>query len=67
MRKQNPLKYNEQYVSYDVESLFTNVSVQETIEYIINEIYKENKRPKLCSKLIFKQLMQVKKRCSIHA
>ena len=47
IREQDPLKYNEQYVSYDVESLFTNVPVQETTEYIINEIYKENKLPKL--------------------
>ena len=39
-----------------MESLFTNVSVHETIEYIINEIYVENKLPKLCSKLIFKRL-----------
>ena len=44
-------------VSYDVESLFTDVPVQETIEYIINEIYAENKLPKLCSNLIFKQLL----------
>ena len=40
-----------------MESLFTNVSVHETIEYIINEIYVENKLPKLCSKLIFKRLL----------
>ena len=57
IREQDPLKSNEQYVSYDVESLFTNVSVHETIEYIINEIYVENKLPKLCSKLIFKRLL----------
>ena len=55
--EQDPLKSNEQYVSYDVESLFTNVPVHETIEYIINEIYVENKLPKLCSKLIFKRLL----------
>ena len=35
----DPLKSNEQYVSYNVESLFTNVPVHGTIEYIINEIY----------------------------
>ena len=40
-----------------MESLFTNVPVHETIEYIINEIYVENKLPKLCSKLIFKRLL----------
>ena len=57
IREQDPLKFNEQYVSYDVESLFTNVPVHETIETIINEIYVENKLPKLCSKLIFKRLL----------
>ena len=55
--EQDPLKSNEQYASYDVESLFTNVPVNETIEYIIKEIYVENKLPKLCSKLIFKRLL----------
>ena len=55
--KQDPLKSNEQYVSYHVESLFTNVLVHETIEYIINEIYVENKLRKLCSKPIFKCLL----------
>ena len=43
-------------VSYDVDSLFTNVPVHETTEYIINEIYVEKKLPKLCSKLVFKRL-----------
>ena len=62
IREQDPLKYNEQYVSYDVESLLTNVPVQETTEYIINEIYKEKKLPKLYSKLMFKRLLQVKNR-----
>ena len=56
-REQDPLKSNEQYVSYNVESLFTNVPVHETIEYVINEIYVENKLPKLCSKMIFKRLL----------
>ena len=34
IKQQPPLKENEEYVSYDV-SLFTNVPVRETIEYII--------------------------------
>ena len=57
IRRQDPLKYNEQYVSYNMESLFNNVPVHETIEHIINEIYVENKLPKFCSKLIFKRLL----------
>ena len=40
-----------------MESLFTIVSVYKTIEYIINEIYVENKLSKLCLKLIFKRLL----------
>ena len=47
---------DEEYVSYDIESLFTNVSITETIEYILDEIYVNNKLPKLSSRLIFKRL-----------
>ena len=57
IHEQDPLKSIERYVSHNVESLFTNVLVHETIEYIINEIYVENKLPKVCSKLIFKRLL----------
>ena len=45
MREQPPLKPTEEYVSYDVESLFTNVPVIETIDYILEEIYVKNKIP----------------------
>ena len=57
LQQQNPLLPNEEYVSYDVKSLFTNVSIQETIDYILDEIYVKNKLPKICSKLIFKRLL----------
>ena len=33
--------YDERYVSYDVDSLFTNIPVAETIEHIIHQIYIE--------------------------
>ena len=33
------LKEDEEDISYDVESLFTNVPIDETIEYILDEIY----------------------------
>ena len=51
------LQDDEEDISY--ESLFTNVPVEETIEYILDEIY-ENKRLKpLCkSRLIMKRLLQ---------
>ena len=44
-------------MQYDVESLFTNVPINETIEYILNKIYVHNKLPKLCSRLIFKRVL----------
>ena len=57
LRDSPPLKADEEYVSYDVDSLFTNIPLMETIEYIIKQIYTENKLPKICSKLIFKRLL----------
>lgn len=48
---------NEEYVSFNVNSLFTNVPIQETINYIIDEIYVEIKLLKICSKLIFRCLL----------
>ncbi len=39
----------EEFVSYDVESLFTNVLVRQTNGYIIDQIYDENKlKPIAC-------------------
>ena len=38
-----PLQDDEEDVSYDVESLFTNVPIQETINYIIEQIYVHKK------------------------
>ena len=46
IRNQPPLQPNEEYVSYNVESLFTNVPVKKTIEYILEEIYKHDRLPK---------------------
>ena len=35
-----PLQKNEeQYVMYGIDSLFTNIPLKETINYIINNIY----------------------------
>ena len=55
--QQPKLDENEEYVSYDAESLFTNVPIKETIDYILDEIYVHNKLPKICSRLIFKRLL----------
>ena len=57
LKTQQPLQENEEYISYDVESLFTNVPVRETIDYIVHQICNENRLPKICSKLIFKRLL----------
>ena len=57
LKDQTPLNPNEEYVSYDVEFLFINIPVGETINYIIDEIYQEKKLPQICSKTIFKRLL----------
>ena len=48
---------SEEYVSYDVESLFTNVPVIETIDYILDEIYEKKRLPSLCKRSLFKKLL----------
>ena len=57
IREHPPLEENEEYVSSDVESLFTNVPIDDTIKYILEEIYTHNNLPHICSKLIFKRLL----------
>ena len=57
IREQLPLEENEEYVSYDVELLFMNVSIHDTEKYILEEIYTHNKLLHICSKLIFKRLL----------
>ena len=56
IKNQTPLSPDEEYVSYDVVSLFTKIPVEETIEYIIYQIYNEKKVPQICSKTIFRRL-----------
>ena len=53
-----PLKHDEEYVSCDVQSLFTNIPLKETIDYILEQIYVHNKLPIICSKLIFRRLLE---------
>ena len=57
LRHLPPLKNGEQYVSYEVDSLFTNMPLKETIDYILEEIYVNKKMKSICSKLIFKRLL----------
>ena len=52
-----PKHNDEQDVSYDVESLFTSIPLQDTINYILNEIYVNKTIKPFCQKkLIFKNL-----------
>ena len=51
------LDENEILVSYDVSSLFTEVPLDETFNYIIDAIYEKNMLPQLSSKLIFRRLL----------
>ena len=55
LKDQTPLNPNEEYVSYDVDSLFTSIPVDKTINYMVNEIYQKKKLPQICSKTIFKR------------
>ena len=57
LKQQDPLLPDEEYGSYNVESLFTNVLVHETINYILQEIYIKEKLLIICSKLIMKHLL----------
>ena len=49
LHQQGPLSPNEEYVSYGAESQRTNVPIQETIDYIIDDTYVKHKLPKICS------------------
>ena len=51
IKNQSPLSPDEEWISYDLDSLFTNIPVEETIEYIIYQIYNEKKVPQICPKL----------------
>ncbi|XP_066931880.1 uncharacterized protein [Clytia hemisphaerica] len=51
------LNDSEEFVSYDVESLFTNVPVRPTIDYIIDKIYNRKKFKPIASKTVFKRLL----------
>ena len=43
--------------SYDIESLFTNIQIEETISYITEQIYVHKKLMPICLKLIFRKLL----------
>ena len=51
------LNDNKVLVSYDVTSLFTQIPLEEIIDYILDQIYVQNKLPAIACKLIFKRLL----------
>ena len=56
---------DHEYVSYDVESLFTSIPVKETIDYIIHKIYTQNVIEPVCKKSVFKKLLiKLTKECT---
>ena len=52
--QENLLDSNEEYVSYDVDSLFTSIPLGETIDFIVDEIYIGKKLEPFCKKSVIK-------------
>ena len=52
-----PLQDDEEDVSYDVESLFTNILIKEKISYIFEQMYVQKRLMPIWSKLIFRRLL----------
>ena len=50
-----PLSEDKEDVSYDVESLFINIPIKDTIDFICEEIYVHKKLEPTCKKSIFKK------------
>ena len=51
---ENLLDSNEEYVSYDVDSLFTSIPLGETIDFIVDEIYILKKLEPFCKKSVIR-------------
>ena len=50
------LKEDEEYVSCDIESLFANIPIKDTIDCILDQIYVQHKLKPICCKSLFKRL-----------
>ena len=57
MLKNVPIFEDEEDVSFDVESLFTNISMKDTIDFIREEINVHKKLKPICKTSIFKKLL----------
>ena len=55
--KDRTINEDEIVVSYDVTSLFTEIPLYETINHILDQIYKQHKLPQITSRAIFKRLL----------
>ena len=58
-KQQTPFSLDEEYVWYNVESLFANIPIDETILYIFIEMYQKvcHKLQQISIKIIFKGLL----------
>ena len=52
-----PLEEDYGYVSYDEETLFTNIPLKETIDNTIDQIHVQKKLAPICTKLMIKRLL----------
>ena len=52
-----PIFEDEEDASYDVESLFPNIPIKDTVDFICEEIYVHKKLEPICKKSIFKKLV----------
>ena len=55
--KKRTIDQNEVLISYDLFSLFTEVPLDETIDYIFHQIYFKNTLPPITSRCTFKRLL----------
>ena len=56
--KDRTINEDEIVVSYDVTSLFTEIPLDETVNHILDQIYKQHKLPRITSRAIFKRLLE---------
>ena len=54
LRDLPPLKNDEEYVSYDVDSLLTDLLLKDIIHYNLEKNYVNKIMKPICNKLIFK-------------
>ena len=55
--RENSLDSNEEYVPYDLDSLFTSIPLNETIDFILDEIYVRKNLEPFCKKSVLKKLL----------